>query len=208
MWALRRTITSWRLNVRYSELDRPQRLVVSGVYEHPFGPDKALTGGSNRVVRKIVEGWQLNWISTFMAGQALAITSNSNTSGSPGGGQRPDSTGISAARSGPNRERLDRYFDTSRFRAAAPFSFGNVPRRLPDVRGPGLNNWDISVIKNIFITEGMRVQVRAEAFNAMNLPAFANPRTTFGTSSFGRISAIQNRANPARQVMLGAKLMW
>lgn len=191
-----------------SEIDRPQRLVISGLYELPFGPGKALTGGSSRIVHRLLEGWQLNWVSTFMAGQPLAVTSNVNTTGSLGGGQRPDSTGVSPALSGPNRERLDRYFDTSQFRAPAPFTFGNLSRRLPDVRGPGLHNWDISIIKNTSVTEALRVQFRAEAFNAFNLPAFDNPATSFGATTFGRISAVQNRANPARQIMLGMKLLW
>ncbi|MBI4911064.1 MAG: TonB-dependent receptor [Acidobacteria bacterium] len=191
-----------------AEIDRPQRLVVSGLYELPFGPGKALTGGPNAVVRKLIEGWQLNWIGALMSGQPLPVTSNVNTTASLGGGQRPDSTGISPALSGPNRSRLDRYFDTSQFRAPAPFTFGNLSRRLPDVRGPGLNNWDISIIKNVLITETLKLQIRAEAFNAMNLPAFDNPATSFGASTFGRISAVQNRANPARQIMLGMKLLW
>jgi hypothetical protein len=104
-----------------------------------------------------------------MSGQPLAVTSNVNTTGSLGGGQRPDSTGSSPARSGPSRDRLERYFDTSPFRAGAPFPLGNLSRRLPDVRGPGLHNWDISLVKNVFLTEKIRVQSRAEAFNAMNL---------------------------------------
>ena len=191
-----------------AEFDRPQRLVVSGLYELPFGPGKALARGTNPVVRRIAEGWQLNWVSTFMSGQPLAVTSQVNTTGSLGGGQRPDSTGVSPELEGPNRSRLDRYFDTSQFRVPAPFTFGNLSRRLPDTRGPGLHNWDISVIKNTSITEQLRLQFRAEAFNATNLPAFDNPATSFGASTFGRISAVQNRANPARQIMLGMKLLW
>jgi hypothetical protein len=62
-----------------SDIDRSQRLILSGVYELPLGPGKALSGGSNRVARKALEGWQLNWITTFMAGQPLAVTSNVNT---------------------------------------------------------------------------------------------------------------------------------
>jgi hypothetical protein len=191
-----------------SEIDRPQRLIISGLYELPFGPGKAFASNSNAVVRRLVEGWQLNWISTFMSGQPLAVTSNVNTTASLGGGQRPDSTGTSPALSGPNRSRLDRYFDTAQFRAPAPFTFGNLARRLPDVRGPGLHNWDISIIKNVSITEKLRLQIRGEAFNALNLPAFDNPATSFGASTFGRVSAVQNRANPARQIMLGMKLLW
>jgi trimeric autotransporter adhesin len=191
-----------------SEIDRSQRLVLSGVYELPLGPGKALSGGSNRVARKALEGWQINWITTFMAGQPLAVTSNVNTTGSLGGGQRPNSTGVSPALSGSTRGRLERYFDTSQFAAAPPFTFGNLARRLPDVRGPGLHNWDLSLIKNVALYEQMRLQFRAEAFNAWNTPAFDNPATAFGVAAFGRISAVQNRANPARQLMLGMKLLW
>jgi hypothetical protein len=173
-----------------SEIDRPQRLVISGLYELPFGPGKALLRSTNPVLRRIAEGWQLNWISTLMSGQPLAITSQVNTTGSLGGGQRPDSTGVSPELDGPNRSRLERYFDTSQFRAPVPFTFGNLSRRLPDTRGPGLHNWDISIIKNTSITERVRLQFRAEAFNALNLPAFDNPATSFGASTFGRISAV------------------
>lgn len=191
-----------------SALDRSQRLMLTGVYELPFGPGKALAGGSTGIVRKLVEGWQINWVNTFMTGQTLAVTSNVNTTGSLGGSQRPDSTGTSAALSGRNQERLDRYFDTLQFRAAAPFTFGNIARRLPDVRGPGLQNWDLSLIKNTRLTEGARVQFRCEAFNVWNTPAFANPNTSFGAGAFGRVSDVAQRAQPARQLMLGLKLLW
>ncbi len=191
-----------------SSLDRSQRLMLSGVYELPFGPGKPISGGSNVVARKLLEGWQLNGIATFMTGQTLAITSNVNTTGSLGGSQRPHSTGTSAALTGRTQERLDRYFDTSQFTAAPPFTFGNLSRRLPDVRGPGLQNWDVSLIKNTRLAERLRLQFRCEAFNIWNTPAFGNPGTSFGAGAFGRISDVAQRAQPARQLMLGMKLLW
>ena len=191
-----------------STLDRPQRLMLSGLYELPFGPGKRLAGGSSGIVRRLIEGWQLNWVTTFMSGQTLAVTSNVNTTGSLGGGQRPDSTGTSAALSGRTQDRLDRYFDTAQFRPPQPFAFGNVARRLPDVRGPGLQNWNLSLIKNTRVTEGTQLQFRAEAFNVWNTTAFGNPDTSFGASSFGRISDVAERAQPARQLMLGLKFLW
>ena len=64
------------------------------------------------------------------------------------------------------------------------------------------------MVKNTHIREGLRLQFRVESFNLLNHPAFDNPGTTLGNASFGRISAITQRANPARQIMLGAKLLW
>ena len=64
------------------------------------------------------------------------------------------------------------------------------------------------MLKTTRIGEHVRFQLRGETFNIWNHPAFANPGTSFGTASFGRVNDIANRANPARQIQLGAKLLW
>ena len=191
-----------------SAIHTPQRLTMSGVWEIPVGPGRRWKGSSNRVVGKLIEGWQLDWIGTLQTGFPLSITSNTNTTQSQGGGQRPDSTGKSAKLEGATSARLNRYFDITQFVNPAPFQFGNLSRTLPDVLGPGLHDWDISLIKTTRIGEHLRFQLRAETFNIWNHPAFATPGTSFGTASFGRINDVANRANPARQIQLGAKLLW
>jgi len=172
------------------------------------GPGKAWTGGNNPVVRKLLDGWQLDCIGTMQTGYPLSITSNSNTTQSQGGGQRPNSTGTSAHKDGRIEDRLNRYFDITQFVNPPAFQFGNVSRTLPDTLGPGLHDWSLSVLKTTRIGEHLRFQLRGEAFNVWNHPAFANPGTSFGTASFGRINDVANRANPARQIQLGAKLLW
>jgi len=191
-----------------SAIHVPQRLVLSGVWEVPVGPGRQWSGGGNRVARKLLEGWQLDWIGTFQAGRSLAVTSSVNTTQSQGGGQRPNSTGRSPRQEGPVTERLNRYFDVTQFVSPAPFQFGNLARTLPDVSGPGWHVWDISILKTTRIRENLRFQLRGEAFNALNRAVFANPGLSFGTASFGRINAVADRANPARQIMLGARLIW
>jgi hypothetical protein len=104
--------------------------------------------------------------------------------------------------SGSTEERLNRYFDISAFTQPAPFTFGNVSRTLPDVRGPGTINVALSIIKNIPITERFRLQFRAEAFNAFNNVNFSNPGTGFGSTNFGVISS----AGAGRIVQLALKL--
>jgi hypothetical protein len=105
-------------------------------------------------------------------------------------------------------ERLNNYFDVTQFVSPPPFQFGNISRTLPDVSGPGWHVWDISILKTTRIGENVRFQLRGEAFNTLNRAVFANPGLTFGTASFGRINAVADRANPARQIMLGARLIW
>ena len=79
---------------------------------------------------------------------------------------------------------------------------------LPDVRGPGINNFDMSLVKVFPIRERLKAQLRGEFFNIWNRTQFANPGTTQGNAQFGVISNISNDANPARQVQLALKTVF
>lgn len=67
-------------------------------------------------------------------------------------------------------ERLDRYFDTSVFSQPVPCTFGNTGRLLPDIRRPGVTNWDFSVFKNFSVGQQLALQVRGEFFHFTNAP--------------------------------------
>src|SRR5579885_1469679 len=116
---------------------------------------------------------------------------------------RPNNNGHNAKLEGPVESRLNRYFDTSVFSPAAPFTFGNTGRTLPDVRGPGVRNVDFSLFKNFRIRERMTAQLRGEAFNATNTVQFGLPNTTLNSNQFGRITS---QANSPRQLQVGLKL--
>jgi hypothetical protein len=95
-------------------------------------------------------------------------------------------------------------------------SFGNLGRNT--FRGPSQSNWDFSLVKNTRITERVNFQFRAEFFNVLNHPHFANPATpgnidpsvpgTFGRSGLTPDIAA---ANPVigtggpRNIQLGLK---
>jgi hypothetical protein len=68
---------------------------------------------------------------------------------------------------------IDRYFDTSAFTVPAQFTIGNSGRNI--LRGPGIANFDLSLIKNTTFAERYRLQFRWEMFNAFNTPQFLNP---------------------------------
>ena len=70
------------------------------------------------------------------------------------------------------QDRLNRYFDTSVFSQPATYTLGNVSRTLPDVRSPGLRNFDISLFKDFKLRESLVLEFRAESFNALNTPQF------------------------------------
>jgi hypothetical protein len=182
--------------------DISQNLVLSFQAPLPFGKGQPWLAKANPVAAAILGGWQFNGIFTKQTGFPIGITAP-NTTGSLGGGQRPNSTGQSAELSGRIQDRLGRYFDGSQFLQPSPFSFGNVSRTLPDVRRPGLTNLDLSLFKDFPLGETWRFQFRVEAFNLTNTPLFGLPGTTLAAPTFGVISS---QANLPRQVQLALRL--
>jgi len=98
---------------------------------------------------------------------------------------------------------LRKYFNTACFTAPGQFEFGNSPRVDPDLRAKGINNFDITVVKNTDLTERYKLQFRAEVFNLANRVQFSPPNTQFGASTFGQVTAQYN--NP-RLIQFGMRL--
>ena len=189
-----------RLDKSLSAVDVPHRLAFNYQWELPFGKGKRwLSGGW---MTHAAGGWSLNGVTTIQSGMPLTISSASNTTGSFGGVQRPDSAGISSRTTGSDGARIDNWFLPSAFLNAPAYAFGNVGRFLPDNRGPHLHNWDISALKEVATSERFRVQFRAEFFNALNQVNLQAPATVFGRPQFGLITATE----PARIVQFGLKL--
>jgi hypothetical protein len=99
---------------------------------------------------------------------------------------------------------IQQWFNTSAFQQPAPFTFGNAPRYMSNVRSPGMEVFDIGLQKWFNYRELLRLQFRAEMFNAFNRANFYSPNNSFGDPAFGRISATL----PPRDVQFGMKLYW
>lgn len=188
-----------------STVDTPHRFTLSGTYEFPFGQGKALLSGSNGLVDRLVNGWQLNGIVTSQSGFPLSITQQVNNTNAFSLGQRPNVVlGVDPATTGSVSQRIDGYLNAAAFSAAAANTFGNAPRTI-GVRSPSTRLVDLSVIKNTQIFESLKAQFRFEAVNAFNTPVFRAPNTQVGNPNFGRITS---QANFARIVQLSLRLMW
>jgi hypothetical protein len=94
----------------------------------------------------------------------------------------------------------EEWFDTSVFSLPAQFTFGNAPRNA--VVGPGLHQFDLALQKEVLLTETVKLQLRAEAYNLFNHPNFNIPNRTAFTPNFGKISSAQD----ARQLQFAARL--
>lgn len=186
-----------------SEGDVSQRLVLSHTVELPFGKGRRYLASAPAAAQILAGGWSLVGAATFTTGFPLALTSTGN-SGVGGGVLRPNSTGRSAELEGTVQSRLNRFFDTSQFTVPEPFTFGNVSRTLPDVRGPGRRSYDLALQKNFLIREPFSLLFRAEAFNLSNTPYFFRPGQGLGTATFGVINA----ATGERQVQFSLKVLF
>ncbi len=190
-----RSVTSYEI---------PHRFVVGYIYELPFGRGRRFGSNASGAVNWVLGGWQFNGITTVQSGGPLSISA-SNVSGLGNPVERANNNGHSAALSGDVHQRLNRYFDTSVFSQPAPFTLGNVSPYISDLRAPYVNNFDLSLFKEFFPREYLRVQFRAEFLNAFNRVQFSAPNTSVTSTSFGVISS---QANSPRQIQFGLKLLF
>ncbi len=151
--------------------DVSKRGVVSLLYELPFGKGQSLTS-------RLAGGWQLNTIGILQTGLPVIVTGATNFLAN-----RPNSTGTTANLS--NGTAL-KWFDTDQFVNPSDYTYGAIGRVLPDVRGPGTVNWDLSAIKNTRIKERINLQFRAEAFNFLNHVNLGIPNGTFTAGANGK----------------------
>jgi hypothetical protein len=198
-----------------SSNDIAHKLVISGVYELPFGRGKQFGSNWNRLIDTLLGGWQANGIYTMQSGFPLAITTQ-DTSHAGGNVLRPNFVqGVDPRTTGPVSQRLGtaghntggKYINASAFSQPAAFTFGNATRTISNLRAPGYQNTDFSVFKNFQTTEWLKIQFRAETYNTLNQETFGSPNTTLSSPQFGQITATNANANP-RQLQFALKLLY
>jgi hypothetical protein len=180
--------------------DQRHRFVLNFVWELPFGATQPyLTKG---VLGKILGDWQLNGIISSTSGAPLTITGpdRSNT----GGGHQSRANCLGPAQPAGFRPTLARYFDTSAFAPAAPFTFGTCG--VGTLSSWAFTNWDASLFKKIRFTETHYLEFRVEFFNLTNTPQFAGPDTSVTSGNFGRTTSLRNPERAAREIQVGLKL--
>jgi hypothetical protein len=176
--------------------DTPQRFVLAAVYDLPFGRERWMGGGMNRVLDAIVGGWSLNALLTLQSGQPVPFAlANSQIAD---GQQRPNitcsnlRTGLSlhdvAFSSDPNAS----YYNGNCFGIPNDQVPGNAPRFSSNARGQGIKNTDMGLFKDFTVREGMKLELRAEFFNLTNSVRFRTPDSFLGDTNFGKVTRQAN----------------
>jgi hypothetical protein len=179
-----------------SSFDIRHRLVISTVYELPFGKGKPFLANS-RVGNAIAGGWLLTGIFSAQAGLPFNPVENVDQSNT-GTTERPNRIGNGNLPSG--KRSISKWFDTSAFTTPAQYTFGNAGRNI--LVGPGFHNVDAGLSRVIPIVHQTSIEIRAEAFNLLNTPQFNLPNATLNQPTTAVISSVYN---PQRQIQFAAR---
>jgi outer membrane receptor protein involved in Fe transport len=148
---------------------------------------------------KLLRGWQAQGIFEAASGRPITPVISFDNSGTGNFVDRPDKVGDAGTRLG-DRTRL---FNPDAFRIPTQGTLGNVGRN--SLVGPGLNNWNFSVIKKILWKQERVVEIRCEFLNLFNHPNFGMPDPIVDDPNFGRITATSPDFGH-RRIRLGARI--
>ena len=167
--------------------------------ELPFGHGKHFLDGAGPLANALVGGWQLQSIINYRSGLPFTPTVSRDIANTGAGAQRPNRIGSGEA-ANPT---LDAWFDKSAFVEPAAFTYGSSGRNI--LRADHQWNVDASLFKRFALSSSSRLEFRAEAFNLLNTPYFAEPNTAIDTAAGGRVTST---SNTARQLQFGLKYIF
>ncbi len=159
-----------------------------------------------------IEGWELSGITRFSSGLPVTLINygdNSLLGAEPNGinNYGIDEPDVAAGSLNLNRNPRNgtSYFNAGLFSENALGTPGNASRRY--FHGPGMENFDIALLKNLRLAESKSLQFRIEAFNVFNHAQFFGPQAVDGnisSSTFGQVV----RATAPRLLQAGAKFIF
>lgn len=196
-----------------ADFDITQNWRFSAIYQLP----KLIT---STPIAQVVNGWRLTGILSLQSGYPFTPTlgSNRSRSGVNSGAASIDRPNLIAGRNSGNTILGNpiHYFDVTAFALQDAGLLGNAGRTI--LRGPGLENLDFSVVKEMGIPrlrDSGKLEFRAEAFNILNRANFGMPnRTVFsGTGATAAVplataGQITNTSTPSRQVQFALRLFF
>jgi hypothetical protein len=194
-----------------AEEDRPHFFKFFGNYEVPFGRGRALWGGATGWKNVLISGWAVSAVLTYGSGSPMTFTGsfpsnlwNGNVNRAnvkPGDLTNPSFDRGSFDASNPGSP-VNTYLIKSQFSDPAPLTLGSVARTVGNARFPATLDEDIAVIKNTYIGEKYRFQIRADLLTAFNRTWPTGIPTVVTNPQFGQATG---RAGN-RIVQLGVRL--
>lgn len=179
-----------------SSYDVTHNVVLSWVYDLPFGKDKSFRTG-NRVVDYITGNWQINGIADLRSGIPVNLTVSGDIANTGNVNyMRPNVIGDWHL----DNPSPAKWFNTAAFNAPTAFTFGNAGRNI--LRSDAVHRFDMSVFRKFPIRERAYAEFRAEAYNVFNSVTYNAPTADFASVNFGKVLS----AMAARSMQLSARI--
>lgn len=185
-----------------SDYDARNRFVLNGIYALPFKRNR------------LVAGWEITGIVTLQSGNPMNFVTTNRTFNGAGtlraSVSGPVEVGFIPATNG-NAASIS-YLDNPTVFYDQGNAFGNLGRNT--LIGPGFSDIDVALVKNTKISERLRLQIRADVFDALNHANFGQPVQSVPTTGTGTLGLITNTRFPtgdsgsSRQIQLAIKLLF
>jgi hypothetical protein len=173
-----------------STFDYKMRWTDSLLYNLPFGNGRTYLANAGRATNMLVGGWQAGTIFTWEGGLPDNVTCNNSAVQNNSNTCYPDVVAGISPNGGTGFGSPTAYWNgaafVDRLPGGAQYRYGDSGRDT--LIGPGLVDWDFSMLKNVAITERQSLQLRGEMYNVANHPAFGLPGAQRATATFGVIS--------------------
>ena len=186
---------------------------LNGTYELPVGKGQRFFSKAPTGVDRLVGGWELSTIVTLQSGFPFTPQLGYNPTNS-GDTRNPVRPNVNSAFTenlytvGSTAQRTAQFFNPAAFLAPANGTVGNLGRDT--LTGPGLADWDLSLLKATRINEHTRLQFRAEFFNILNHTNLLTPNAVVYSSATVQspTAGVITAAGASRQLQLGLKLLF
>ena len=172
-------------NFGVSGFDRKHNFQMYSNTALPFGKgEKLLTHG---VLGFLAGGWQLNNLISRTSGTPFTVSASASSLNAPGNSQFANQV-LPTVKILGGHGVGNPYFDTNAFAPVTTAAFGTAS--INSLRGPGFFNWNMGLSRSVTFAERYNIQIRGEAFNLTNTPAFGNPGSN--VSSVTTSNGVQN----------------
>lgn len=192
-----------------STFDIPNVFQFSYTWELPVGHGRAFLSGMPGVLGAVLGGWKTTGIWRVAGGRPLAFSTYDGTPLPTYGTQRPNVVAKPKRTGGKDSVWINQYIANPDSLILPPvYTLGDARRAWGAIRSPLAFNTDMAIDKDFSLSamrEGMSLEVRLEAQNALNHPVFGTPDTSIDDPNFG---IINYTSNTPRQVQLGAKIVF
>jgi outer membrane receptor protein involved in Fe transport len=180
-----------------ASFNRTNNVLLTGIYDLPFGPGRRFLTGGGALNREILGGWQLSFIQQLASGQPVSVGSNNVSDTSSQHGNYAIET--CNPKSGFTRTRFQ-LLNAACFSEPATGTYGHT-RNIP-VYQPGLYPTNLSLFKAFALYHEHQLIFRADAYSLLNHPEFGGGGGNAGSPTLGQLNY---QASGLRSMQLSLK---